>query len=61
MTNNNVDVYGVVFMILILLKILNKLSVGILADVVDNIVSVLLSCVNFNATINVNGGVVIGE
>ena len=45
---------------MILLKILNDLGVGIIADAVDYTASLLIPCVNSNATINGNGGVMIG-
>ena len=47
-------------MLMILVKMVIELGVVILADAVDNIASVLIPCVNSNATVNVNGGVMIG-
>ena len=38
----------------------NDLGVDIIADAVDNIASVLIPYENFNTTVNVNGGVIIG-
>ena len=47
-------------MLMILVNLVNELGIDILADAVDIIASVLIPGVNSNATINVNGGVMVG-